>query len=67
MIDPAGGFLYFGTNSFPGQVIKVRLSDFTLYDSVGGNGGESLFGAAVIDPAAGFAYFGAGTRSGVLW
>ncbi len=29
VIDPAGGFAYFGTLTNPGTVVKVRLSDFT--------------------------------------
>ena len=61
MIDPAGGFAYFGTN--PGMVVKIRLSNFTRIGALtlGGYNVDS----AVIDPGAGFAYFG--TLPGIVF
>ena len=40
VIDPAGGFAYFGTDTIPGVVIKVRLSDFTRVDALTLDPGE---------------------------
>jgi hypothetical protein len=59
VIDPAGGFVYFGTASEPGVVVKVRLSDFTRVGVLTLNSGENNFRCAAIDPTGGFAYFGA--------
>lgn len=60
-IDPAQGYAYFGTLS--GDVVRVRLSDFSLAGSF--NVGGPL-AAAVIDPGSGFAYFGAYTGPGAV-
>jgi hypothetical protein len=57
VIDPAGGFAYFGTFSNPSIVVKVRLSDFTRVGALTLNSDEGGPYAAVIDPAGGFAYF----------
>jgi|GEM_PF-3082408 len=57
VIDPAGGFAYFGTVTSPGRVVKVRLSDFTRVATLTLNSGEDYLYSAVIDPARGFAYF----------
>jgi hypothetical protein len=56
-IDPQGGFAYFGTSSTPGNIIKIRLSDFSINQTLnlGRLGGAS---SAVIDPANGYGYFG---------
>ena len=64
VIDPEAGFAYFGTYTQPGQVMQVRLSDFTLADTVTLNPGEDSLWSAVIDPEAGFAYFGTDTSPG---
>ncbi len=62
VIDPAGGYAYFGTNSSPGYVIKIQLSDFTRLGSL--TLPEEYLASAVIDPTAGYAYFGTGTSTG---
>src|SRR5262249_12044231 len=41
VIDPAGGFAYFGTFATPGQVVKVRLADFVRLDILTLNTGEN--------------------------
>ncbi|MDP3244857.1 MAG: hypothetical protein Q8M83_04355 [bacterium] len=66
VIDTSGGFAYFGTNSTPGKVIKIQLSDFTRNDSLTLATGENNLTSAVIDPAAGFVYFGASTSPGKI-
>jgi Calx-beta domain-containing protein len=57
VIDPVGGFAYFGLVTSPGTVVKVRLSDFTRVGALTLNPSEDGLGSAVIDQAGGFAYF----------
>jgi hypothetical protein len=64
VIDPAGGFAYFGTDTSPGMVVKVRLSDFTRVDALMFEAGEDKLTSAVIDTAEGYAYFGTKTSPG---
>jgi hypothetical protein len=66
VIDPTGGFAYFGTNDSPGRVVKVRLSDFTRVGALTLNAGEDTLFSAVIDPTGGFAYFGTFTWPGIV-
>ena len=66
VIDPAGGFAYFGTNTDPGMIVKVRLSDFTRVGSLTLKAGETNLTSAVIDTTNGFAYFGANTVPGIV-
>ncbi|TMI29520.1 hypothetical protein E6H27_08295 [Candidatus Bathyarchaeota archaeon] len=58
VIDTTHGFAYFATDTVPGMVVKVRLSDFTKVGTLVMNRGESFLSAGVIDPANDFAYFG---------
>jgi len=68
VIDTVNGYIYFGTDTAPGIVIKValgsgsnpptRIGQLTLQ-----NGENYLYGA-VIDVANGFAYFSTGTSPG---
>src|SRR5260370_12486956 len=58
VIDPAGGFAYFGTDDSPGKIVKVRLSDFTRVDTLTLNSGENDIASALIDTSAGFLYIG---------
>jgi hypothetical protein len=67
VIDPLAGFAYFGTYfggsskvSFPGKVIKIRLSDLTRVGAL--ELPKADLGTAVIDSNAGFAYFGSGSN-----
>ncbi|HZE69172.1 MAG TPA: hypothetical protein VE135_06550 [Pyrinomonadaceae bacterium] len=57
VIDTANGFAYFGSDTSPGAVIKVRLSDFTRVGKITLNSGEGALFAAVIDTSNGLAYF----------
>ena len=58
LIDTLHGFAYFATDTQPGIIVKVRLSDFTKSGSLVLNQGEDSLSAAIIDAANGFAYFG---------
>ena len=53
VIDSAAGFAYFGTDTSPGVIVKVRLSNFTRVGSLVLNTGEDHLQSAVIDPAGG--------------
>lgn len=64
VVDSANGYAYFGTISRPAQILKVRLSDFTLQGRIDLDNGEIDIKSAAIDPANGFAYFGLGTSPG---
>ena len=66
VIDSAGGFAYFGTQTDPGTIVKVRLSDFTRVGVLTLNVGETFLDAAVIDPVGGFAYFGTQTGPAIV-
>ncbi len=66
VIDQAAGFAYFGTDTTPGTIIKVRLSDFTRVSAITLQDGEDKLSSAVIDPAGGFAYFGTNTSPGIV-
>lgn len=58
VVDTPGGFAYFGTFSLPHSIVlKVRLSDFTIANSLTLNSGFANGLGAVIDTTAGFAYF----------
>lgn len=58
VIDPSKGFAYFGVASAPGVVVKIRLSDFVVYDLLQLKLSDSSLASAVIDSERGFAYFG---------
>src|SRR5207244_1867552 len=55
---------YFGTSSLTScpapaaQILKLRLSDFTVVDTLTLANGEESITTALLDSAAGFAYFG---------
>ena len=59
-------FAYFGTDTTPGKVIKVRLSDLTRVGALTLNSGETQLVSAVIDQPDGFAYFGTYTYLGIV-
>ncbi len=63
VIDPAAGFAYFGTDTIPGNILRVNLSSFT-YSKLTLNAGENYLKAAAIDPAGGYAYFTTETSPG---
>src|SRR5881628_3846865 len=56
LIDNLHGFAYFATDTLPGIIMKVRLSDLTRVGSISVRSG--LFTTAIIDTVNGFAYFG---------
>ena len=59
MIDPSGGFAYFGTTDSPGIIVRIGLGNFTESGSLTLNFNERFLASAVIDVPHGFAYFGA--------
>ncbi len=66
IIDTSSGFAYFGTDTSPGVVVKVRLSDFSRVGALTLNPGQDHLVSAVIDTLNGFAYFGTGTVPGIV-
>ncbi|NOZ24568.1 MAG: hypothetical protein GXO94_00520, partial [Nitrospirae bacterium] len=55
-IDIDAGFAYFGTNTNPGKLLKIRLSDFSLADVLVLETGENGLESIVIDSEQGFIY-----------
>ncbi len=66
VIDGASGYAYFGTNTSPAYVLKVRLSDFSLVGALNLDTGENVLSTAVIDTINGYAYFGTNTAPGII-
>ena len=64
VIDAAGGYAYFGCDTWPSRVVKVRLSDFTRVGAITFEEGEDYLESAVIDASEGYAYFGCYTSPG---
>lgn len=64
VVDAAGDYAYFGTNTQPGKVIQVRRSDFVRLATLELEPGEDDLRAAAIDSTAGYAYFGTRTQPG---
>ena len=56
VIDKAAGFIYFLCHTYPGKVVKIRLSDFTVVATLTFAAGEDLPRSAVIDSVNGFMY-----------
>ncbi len=57
-LDSVNGYAYFGTNTFPGKIKKVRLSDMEIVSTLVLNQGENFVQSAVIDSHNEFGYFG---------
>ncbi len=70
VVDTTNGYAYFGTNTAPGNVIKVALGTGATQPTVVGvaplNAGENNLTCAIIDAANGFAYFGTSTSPGIV-
>jgi hypothetical protein len=64
VMDPAGRFAYFGTQTVPGRVVKVDLATSTHVATLTLAAGEDYLLSAVIDPAGRYAYFGTYTSPG---
>ena len=60
--DDGAGYGYFGTNS--GQIVKVRLSDFTRVATLDLPYPYEYLSSGAIDSAGGYAYFGTDTAPG---
>jgi len=70
VIDTFSGYAYFGTSvTTPGEVIKIRLSDFSYVANISTEDTDVLLTdltTAVIDPYRGFAYFASGHGRGMV-
>jgi hypothetical protein len=64
VVDPAGRYAYFGTNSIPGSIVKVDLATFKRVATIALPSGEDAPRSAVIDAAGRYAYFGTYTQPG---
>ena len=74
VVDHSARYMYFGTQTRPGQIIKVAMGSISeppsrvgfleLQKGAGILSGEDNLDCAVIDPAAGYAYFGTDTSPG---
>lgn len=64
VVDPAGRYGYFGTNSAPGSIVKVDLATFKRVATITLPAGEDAPRSAVIDAAGRYAYFGTYTEPG---
>jgi KaiC/GvpD/RAD55 family RecA-like ATPase/predicted RNA-binding protein with TRAM domain len=65
-IDATRQFAYFGTDTKPGIIIQVGLSNFTRAGAFTLRTGENGLRSAVIDASSGFAYFGTDTSPGIV-
>jgi predicted RNA-binding protein with TRAM domain len=64
VMDSANGYVYFGTRTQPGKIIKVRLSDFTRVGAITLESGENDLYSGILDPVRGYAYFATHTSPG---
>ncbi len=68
VIDTTSGYAYFGTDTYPGRVIKIDLGEgWDPPERIGAlilNSGENYLRCAVIDSDAASAYFGTKTSPG---
>ncbi|MFC4822013.1 BACON domain-containing protein [Dokdonella ginsengisoli] len=64
VMDPAGRYAYFGTNSIPARVLKIDLTSFETVAAITLPAGEDMLRSAVIDAAGRYAYFGTFTDPG---
>lgn len=56
VLDLTATFAYFGTNTDPGKLLKIRLSDFSLIDTLSLETGETGLESIAIDENRGFLY-----------
>lgn len=66
IVDEEAGFAFFATDTSPSKIYKLRLSDFTIVNSLTLDAGEDDVRTAVIDKSTGFGYFGAQTDPGLV-
>ena len=64
VIDPLNGYAYFGCYTTPGRVVKVRLSDFSVVETISFFAGAVGVVSSVIDAAKGLSYWGCATTPG---
>jgi DNA-binding beta-propeller fold protein YncE len=64
VMDPAGQYGYFVTNSQPVRVVRIDLDTFERVDGVQFSMDERPIRAAAIDPTGEYAYFGTDTSPG---
>jgi hypothetical protein len=61
VIDSSRSFIYYGMTTSPGEVVKVRTSDFASSMTITFAAGTNMLRTSVIDVPNGFAYFGTNT------
>jgi len=66
VIDPEEDFAYFGSETNPAKIIKVRLSDLALMGTITLPAAQAYLRAATIDTRHHFAYFGSSTTTGSI-
>ncbi len=67
VLDDTNQFGYFGTQTSPSVIVKVRLSDLTIISSITlPSPGLDFLSAGVIETAGGFAYFASSTTPGAV-
>ncbi len=66
VIDATNRFAYFGTDTTPGTIVKVGLSNFTRVGAFTLRTGEDRVRSAIIDVVNGYAYFGTNTSPGII-
>lgn len=57
VFNSSTGYIYFGTNVAPGNIVEVNTSNFTESNFISLSGGEDSLKSASIDIANGLAYF----------
>jgi hypothetical protein len=65
-IDPAGGYAYFATGTYPGRIVRVALASFTQAGTLTLAPELRGLASAVVDPQRGYAYFGGGNSQGAF-
>lgn len=59
VIDSPRGFIYFGTDTISGRIIRVNLKEFYRVDSIQlSSFGDGYLVTSIIDIKRGYAYFG---------
>jgi hypothetical protein len=64
VLDPTTSYAYYGTDTSPGQILKIDLTNLTIVSSITLPSPNTNILSAVIDTQNHFAYFGSGTTPG---
>ena len=66
VIDNTTTYMYLGSYTMPGQILKVDTTNLVVVSSITLGTGEGLLASSVIDTVGGFAYFGSSTTPGIV-